>query len=50
MRFTLAYSSLAAGLFAAATVHAADPKLVLKDRSYYAYGYEGDTTEGVPDG
>ncbi len=26
------------------------PQIVRKDRSYYAYGYEGDTTEGAPNG
>ena len=31
-------------------VDAADPQIVQKDRSYYAYGYEGDTTEGAPNG
>lgn len=32
------------------TASAANPKLVLKDRNYYAYGYEGGVTEGVPNG
>lgn len=50
MRFNLAYSSAAvAGLFGVA-VHAAEPQLVFKDRSYYSYGYAGNTTEGVPNG
>ena len=26
------------------------PQIVRKDRSYYAYGYEGDSTEGAPNG
>ena len=31
-------------------VGAQQPQIVRKDRSYYAYGYEGDTTEGLPNG
>ena len=55
MRLTssLAYYSAAAvvGLIgAAAVVDATDPQIVQKDRSYYAYGYEGDSTEGAPNG
>ena len=26
------------------------PQIVRKDRSFYAYGYEGDTAEGAPNG
>jgi hypothetical protein len=40
-------------IYSAATVAGlvgADPQIVQKDRSYYAYGYEGDTTEGAPNG
>jgi len=54
MRFStraLAYSSAAAAVVGSAvTVNAAEPQIVQKDRSYYAYGYEGDTTEGAPNG
>jgi len=56
MRFStraLAYYSAAAvvGLVGSAfIVNAAEPQIVQKDRSYYAYGYEGDTTEGAPNG
>lgn len=49
MRLTVAYYSGAVmGLFSASC--SAEPQLVMKDRSYYAWGYEGDTTEGVPNG
>jgi hypothetical protein len=52
---TLAYYSaaVATGLIGGgvAVVDAAtEPQIVQKDRSYYAYGYEGDTTEGAPNG
>ena len=45
MYLFIAYTTAAIiGLFG--TTCNADPQLVLKDRSYYAYGYEGDVTEG----
>lgn len=45
MYLSIAYTTAAIiGLFG--TTCNADPQLVLKDRSYYAYGYEGDVTEG----
>ena len=45
MYLSIAYTTAAIiGLFG--TACNADPQLVLKDRSYYAYGYEGDVTEG----
>ena len=45
MYLSIAYTTAAIiGLFG--TTCYADPQLVLKDRSYYAYGYEGDVTEG----
>jgi hypothetical protein len=55
MRLILAYyySFLAAVgslVGSAVNIHAAEPQIALKDRSYYAYGYEGDTTEGAPNG
>ena len=49
MRLLLAYCSGSfIGLFGAGC--SAETQLVMKDRSYYAWGYEGDTTEGVPNG
>ena len=43
---TLTYTAAAAtvGLVGGAVVDAADPRIVQKDRSYYAYGYEDDAT------
>ncbi len=42
---TFTYSATATcGLVGGAVNGAADPRIVLKDRSYYAYGYEGDAT------
>ena len=35
---------------AALSASAVEPKLVLKARNYYSYGYEGGVTEGVPNG
>jgi hypothetical protein len=53
MRLTCAtayfVAAAAAGVIGG-VVDAADPQIVQKDRSYYAYGYEGDTTEGAPNG
>lgn len=40
----LAYIATAAAGLLSAVVGAADPQIVQKDRSYYAYGYEGDNT------
>lgn len=50
MNLPLFYSYAAiVGIFAG-SANAADGPLVMKDRSYYAYGYEAGTTEGAPDG
>lgn len=35
---------------AALSAAAAEPKLVLKARNYYSYGYENGATEGLPNG
>ena len=53
MRLTLTYFSIAAvaGLVGSAlTINAAELQIVQKDHSYYAYGYEGGTSEGAPNG
>jgi hypothetical protein len=53
MRLIVAYySATAMGLFGAGRLDlcSAETQLVMKDRSYYAWGYEGGTTEGVPNG
>jgi hypothetical protein len=48
MRFALASSLLlAASVLPAA---AGDDVITLTKRNYYAYGYEGNTTSGVPNG
>ncbi len=46
------FFATAMGLFGAGRLGfcSAETQLVMKDRSYYAWGYEGDTTEGVPNG
>ncbi|KAL7554118.1 hypothetical protein ACHAWF_017519 [Thalassiosira exigua] len=49
MQLPLAYA-LAATVAGAGVTQAAEPQIVMKDRSFYAYGYEGDTTDGVPNG
>ena len=46
---TLTYTAAAAaaagtGFIGGTVVYAADPRIVQIDRSYYAYGYEGDAT------
>ena len=50
MQLSLAFSSaLLSGLFGS-VVAADEPQIVFKGRNYYAYGYEGDVTEGAPNG
>jgi hypothetical protein len=48
MRFALAATLLLGAT--APPVDAADDVITLTKRHYYAYGYEGNTTSGVPNG
>ena len=48
MRFALASALLVAAKLAPHA--AADDVITLEKRHYYAYGYEGNTTSGVPNG
>ncbi len=49
MRLFVAYYSAAATALLGAGC-SAETQLVMKDRSYYAWGYEGNTAEGAPNG
>ena len=48
MKFCIAAIALVSSAALSAT--AVEPKLVLKARNYYSYGYEGGVTDGLPNG
>ena len=49
MKFCIAAIALVSSA-AALSATAVEPKLVLKARNYYSYGYEDGVTNGVPNG